>query len=287
MKTLELKYLLPLLDDTDEEVYGAVKQKIIQSGPANISLLEEALSTADTLLQHERIESLIMQLKMLQLKDRLLNWIRSDAKSLQEGWILISSIQGNEISPVNIEKLIQQITRKIWLEMNQHQTSFEKIAHFNRIFFEFYGFRINYGDVPSVEDNYLDKILILRHGNPLSLNILYAIFARKLNLPLVPISIQHKIFLGYYDPVLSREAFIDNVHPFLFFIDLEHKGKIIGVKEFDYLMKEHQLTWSAEMSINNTEMIKRLLIRIKGIYTYLKEQDKRFLADDLLKFFEH
>jgi hypothetical protein len=73
----------------------------------------------------------------------------------------------------------------------------------------------------------------------------------------------------------------------LFFIDLEHKGKIIGVKEFDYLMKEHQLTWSAEMSINNTEMIKRLLIRIKGIYTYLKEQDKRFLADDLLKFFEH
>ena len=286
MSTPEIRFLLPLLDDEDEEVYGLVKEKIIESGPLSIPVLENALDSANSLLQHERLESLLFQLRMLKMKDKLVEWIHSDTKSLKEGWILISSLQGNDISPASIDKLLQRITRKIWLEMNRNQTSFEKISNFNRIFFEQYDFKVNYQEIPEIGDYYFDKVLILQHGNLHSLNILYTIIARKLDLPLIPVTINHKILLAYYDPVLSREAFIDIVHPFLFFIDLEHKGKIIGAKEFEYLLKENQMSWNPDLTISNAELLKRLLLRIKAVYHLLKDRDRLFLAEDLLKYFD-
>ncbi len=287
MSSLEIKYILPLLDDEDEVVFSAVKEKILRSGIKSIPVLENILESASTLLQHERIESIIIQLKMLQMKEKIISWIHSDTKSLQEGWILISSIQGIEISPTVIEKLVHQITTKIWLEMNQHQTSFEKISIINKILFDLYGFRINYSGRSAIENFLIDKILISRMGNPVTLNILYAIIARKLNLPLVPLNINGKILLAYYDPLLSREAFLEIVHPFLFFIDVENNGRIIGIKEFDLILNENQLSWNERLTLCNKDMIKKLLLKIKETSFVLKDKEKVLLAEDLLRNFDH
>jgi len=287
MSRLEIKFILPLLDDEDEEVYKVVKEKVLNTGPKSIPILEDALDSANTLLQHERIGSMIFQLKMQQMKDNIISWIHSDNKSLQEGWILISSVQGIEISPQIIEKLMHQIITKIWIELNPHQTSFEKISIINKIFFDLYGFKINYTDKSAIEDFFIDKIFISRTGNRLTLNMLYAIISRKLNLPLMPLNINNKILLAYYDPVLSREAFSDITHPFLFFIDVENKGRIIGVREFDFLLKENQLTWNPDLTLSNKDMIKRLLIKLKDVSFILKDKEKVLLAEDLLRNFDH
>ena len=44
--------LLALIDDHDEEVYFAVRDKLLESGPAILPVLEYALSSANSLLQH-------------------------------------------------------------------------------------------------------------------------------------------------------------------------------------------------------------------------------------------
>lgn len=286
MSGLDIKYLMPLLDDEDEEVYRAIKEKVLRSGPKSIPFLENVLESASTLLQHERIESMIFQLKMLQIKDQIIAWIHSENKSLQEGWILISSLQGIEISTQVIEKLVHQITTKIWLEINQHQTSLEKISIVNKIFFDLYDFRINYSERAPIEDLFIDKILISRRADLLTLNMLYAILARKLELPLMPVNIGNKIILAYYDPVLSREAFMDISHPFLYFIDVEERGRIIGVKEFDYILKENQMRWNSGLTISNKEMIKKLLVKMKELYFVSKDKEKVLLVEDLLNNFK-
>jgi len=59
--------LLTLIDDRDEEVFFAVRDRLLQAGPDILPVLEHALSSSASLLQHERLELIIYQLKIAKL----------------------------------------------------------------------------------------------------------------------------------------------------------------------------------------------------------------------------
>ena len=64
--------LLALIDDHDEEVYFAVRDKLLETGFAILPVLEYALSSSVSLLQHERLVLIINELKLLKLVESLL-----------------------------------------------------------------------------------------------------------------------------------------------------------------------------------------------------------------------
>lgn len=281
-QNVNIKTLISLLDDSDEEVYLAVREKLIEGGTDNLSLLEDALGSATNLKQHERLESVIDRLKAIRLGDKMIQWAHSENKSLLEAWALVSSIQNIEVPSEKVEKLIQQLVQDIWIELNELQTSFEKISIVNRIIFDTYHFELNYSDISATENCFINNLLISRKGNPISLTILYCIIAKHLNLPVQPIGINYNMFLGYFDPAISREAFGETAHPFLFFINMEHKGAIVGIKEMEFFIKENKEYWNDRLLLSNEELIKKLLLFIKESYLSKGEEDKAGLADDLL-----
>jgi hypothetical protein len=282
-QNINIKTLLSLLDDSDEEVYIAVREKLIEAGPDNLPLLESALESAPNLLQHERLDSIIDHLKKIHLADKFMQWIHSENKSLLEAWALISSIQKIEVSSEKVEKLIQQIVHDIWMELNDLQTSFEKIAIVNHIFFDTYHFELNHFDISAVENCFINNLLISRKGNPISLTILYCIIARELNLPVQPIGVNYNMFLGYMDPTVSKEAYGKIAHPFLFFLNMERKGGIVGIKEMEFFVKENKEYWNDRLLLSNELLIRKLLTFIKESYQANSEDDKSKIADDLLK----
>ncbi len=277
-----IQNLISLLDDSDEQVYVAVKYKLIEAGPDNLPLLESALKSSVNLLQHDRLEFIIDQLKIIRLGDKFSQWAHSGNKSLLQAWALISSIQKIEISTEKAEKLIQQIIQDIWMEINDLQTSFEKIAIVNHIFFNIYRFELNYSDISATENCFINNLLISRKGNQISLTILYCIIAKQLNLPVHPISINYKMFIGYMDPEVSKEAYGELPHPFLFFINMERKGGIVGIKEMEFFLKESKEEWSDRLILNNELLIGKLLTLLKKSFQAAGEMEKSHLADDLL-----
>lgn len=282
VQNINIKILLSLLDDSDEEVYLAVREKLIEAGTENLPLLESSLVSVTNLLQHERLESIIDHLKTIRLGDKMIQWSHSENKSLLEAWALVSSIQNIEVPLEKVEKLIQQLVQDIWLELNELQTSFEKIAIVNHIFFDTYHFELNYLDISASENCFINNLLISRKGNPISLTILYCIVARQLNLPVQPIGINYNMFLGYYDPKVSKEAFGEIDHPFLFFINMEHNGAIVGIKEMEFFVKENKEYWNDRLILSNEILIRKLLIFLKESYLAKGEDDKARIADDLL-----
>jgi len=279
---VNIKALISLLDDSDEEVYLAVKEKLIQAGPESLPLLENKLESVTYLLQHERLESIIYQLKTVRLGEKIVQWYHSENKSLLEAWTFVSSIQNIEVPLEKVEKLIQQLVQDIWLELNELQTSFEKIAIVNHIFFDTYHFELNYLDISASENCFINNLLISRKGNPISLTILYCIVARQLNIPVQPIGINYNMFLGYYDLKISQEAFGEIDHPFLFFINMEHNGAIVGIKEMDFFVKENKEYWNDRLILSNEVLIRKLLIFIRESYLAKGEDDKASLAENLL-----
>ena len=277
--------LLALIDDHDQEVFFAVRDKLIESGPAILPVLEYALSSSSSLLQHNRLEIIINQLKLIKLIEKTAQWILSEDKTLLEGWILANTIHYPSIAPDKIDILIQKIVRDIWIEFSETLTSLEKVSVINHIFFELYHFELNTPDIYAPENCLINNLLVSRKGNLISLTILYCIIAQRLNLPIHPIAVGQYLILGYYEPLISKEVYGENAGDYLFYINMENKGSIIGAKELDYFLHENKENVENAIPLSQETMIKKLLLSLKQCYESCSEEEKATFTMKLLEKF--
>ena len=275
--------LLALIDDRDEEVFIAVRDKLIESGPAILPVLEYALSSAENLLQHDRLELIINLLKLSRLVEKTAQWAISENKTLLDGWILANTIHYPSIAPEKIDVLIQKIVRDTWIEFNDALTSLEKVSIINHVFFELYHFELNTPDIYAPENCLINNLLVSRKGNLISLSTLYCILAQKLNLPIHPIGIGQYLILGYYEPQISKEVYGENADPYLFYINMEHKGAIIGAKELEYFVHENKESLENAIPLSAETLIKKLLISLKQCYKSVEDEEKAELTEKLLE----
>lgn len=281
-ENINIDTLLLLLDDRDEEVYIAVRDKLIETGPAILPVLEYALSSSTNLLHHDRLEKVIIQLKLIKLVEKISYWANSDNKTLLDGWILASTIHHPTIIPDKIELLVRKIVRDIWIELNDSLTSLEKVSIINHLFFEVYHFELNTSDIYAPENCLINNLLVSRKGNLISLCALYCIIAQKLNLPIHPIGVGQYLILGYYEPQISREVYGENADPYLFYINMEHKGAIIGAKELEYVVHDNKESLDYTSPLNEGALIKRLLLFLKQCYKMSGNEEKRKITTTLL-----
>ena len=274
--------LLALIDDHDEEVYLAVRDKLVESGPAILPVLEYALNSSVSLLQHDRLEQIINQLKLSKLVENMALWANSEDKKLLDGWILLSMVHHPAIIAEKIELLIQKITHDIWSELNDALTSLEKVSIFNHYFFDIYHFELNAPDLFAPENCLINNLLVSRKGNLISLSTLYSIIAKRLGLPIHPIRIGQNLILGYYEPQISKEVYGEDADPYLFFINLEHKGTVLGIKELEYLVHENKESLEYVSPVNEGTLIKMLLSLLKQGYQINGDNDKLEITNKLL-----
>jgi len=274
--------LLALIDDRDEEVYFAVRDKLLETGPAILPVLEYAIGSSSSLLHHERLELIINQLKSIKLIDKTVQWANSEDKTLLDGWVLVSTIQYPTIAPDKIDLLIQKIVRDIWIELNDSLTSLEKVSIINHVFFELYHFELNTPDIFAPENCLINNLLVSRKGNITSLSTLYCIIAKRLNLPIHAIGIGQYLILGYYEPQISREVYGENADPYLFYINMEHKGAIIGAKELEYFVHENKENLENTTHLSEEIMIKKLLLSLQQCYQLRGDDEKIVFTNKLL-----
>ena len=279
--------LLALIDDRDEEVYFAVRDKLIEAGPAILPVLEYAANSAGSLLQHERLELIISRLKFLKLVDKTVQWVNDTEKTLLDGWILASTIHYPTIAPDKIDLLIQKIVRDIWIELNDSLTSLEKVSIINHIFFDQYHFEFNATDIYAPENCLINNLLISRKGNLISLSTLYCIIAQRLSLPIHPIGIGNYLILGYYEPQISKEVYGEGADPYLFYINMEHKGAILGAKELEYVVPDQKENPENATLLSETTLIKKLLLNLRYCYQSRGDNDKTLITNKLLDSFRN
>lgn len=274
--------LLDLIDDHDEEVYLAVRDKLLESGTAILPVLEYALSSSTNLLRHERLGMIIQQLKSSRLVDKTAQWVNMEDKTLLDGWILVNTIHHPTIAPEKIDPLIRKIVGDIWIEINDSLTSLEKVSVINHIFFDLYHFELNSADIYAPENCLLTNLLVSRNGNIISLSILYSIIAHRLNLPIHVLEIDQYLILGYYDPRVSKEVYGDQANPYLFYINMEHRGAILGAKELEYLINEKKDSIVNVSPLSEGTLIKKLLLWLRQSYQSAGDEEKANLANMLV-----
>ena len=133
----------------------------------------------------------------------------------------------------------------------------------------------NEGDYYHPENSFLNKVLELRQGIPISLSVIYLAIGWRLDLPVYGIGIPNHFIVGYGYP--------DTIA----YVDVFNQGKILN--ELDLLdlaqLPECDLEPFREDYLKPTprkRILHRMLLNLKYIYVQQKDWSKAYKASDLI-----
>jgi regulator of sirC expression with transglutaminase-like and TPR domain len=272
MKNLaEINALVKLLDDPDEEVYRQVQERLLIYGNEAITYLESAWEQSlDTLLQ-ERIENIVHTIQFNNVKEDLNLWYQSGAFDLLQGALIINRYQYPDLDEQTVINQIEEIKREIWTGLQYEMSSIEKIKLINHVFYHQFGFGGNTKNHHDPQNSYLNQVLESKKGNQISLAIIYATLAQKLDIPVYGVNLPQHFILGYIDEHINEKE-----NGVLFYINAFNKGAIFGKHDVDQFLRQLNLEPQPGFyaPCSNTEIIRRVIRNLISAYEKLGTTDK-------------
>ncbi len=273
----EIGALVKLLDDPDEEVYQHVQERLLMYGTEVVSYLESAWEQSLNTLLQERIENLVHTIQFTTVKEDLNLWYQSGAFDLLQGALIINRYQYPDLDEQQIINHIEDIKREIWVGLQYEMSSIEKIKLINHVFYNQYGFSGNTKNHHDPQNSYLNQVLESKKGNQISLAILYATLAQKLDIPVYGVNLPQHFILGYID-----ESQDEKEYGVLFYINAFNKGAIFGKHDVDQFLRQLNLEPQPGFysPCSNTEIIRRIIRNLISAYENLGSSEK---VDELKK----
>ena len=274
-ETKEISALFKLIDDPDEEVFGAVTSKIIDLGKTIIPNLEHLWETTPDEQIQERIELIIHRLHYSDLSEDFRQWNLAGHHDLLVGALLVSKFQYPDLSTSSTLLEVEKMRRNIWLELNNYLTPLEQIRIVTGILYSYYNLKGNEVSYTDVNEFLVHKVLESKRGNQLSNGIIYLIICDLLDIPVKAIGLPRQFVLAYFKPGYSDEG-SDFQEKREFFID-PSSGMVFTHKDVDSYFKRIAISSAASFykPLSNKKVIQHLLEETSKCFDNEKDQYKK------------
>nr|WP_321410117.1 transglutaminase-like domain-containing protein [uncultured Carboxylicivirga sp.] len=278
MKKERIKALITLLDDPNEEVFSSVENELLKQRVNIVPELEEAWENSlDDLLQG-RIESLIHNIQLKDIYNELKKWLKTKDRDLLQGVYLVSKYQYPELVLSNITDVLAQLKKEIWLQLNEHLTSLEKIRIINHVLFDLHKYSRNTNRFLAPENNFVSEVLTTRKGNPITLSIIYSLLCNQLGMPVFGVNLPKNFILAFLDDsAIVDEGVIVDTTSVMFYINPINKGAVLGKKEIEYFIKQQKLEPREEyfLPCDNAVIVRRLFNNLINAYENKGDETKK------------
>ncbi len=276
----EIHALIQLLDDSDQEVFLHVYNKLKSLGPDAIPALEEVWSGDLNSVIHERLEEIIHEIQYEALIEDWEIWLEQESPDLLSGAFLVAKYHYPDIHFEDLSKKITKLKQNIWLELNYSQTPLEQIQIFNQVFYSYHGFKGSQ-TTSDFQDFCINQVVDSKKGSAISIGILYQVLANELNLPVYGVTLTRHFILAFCKRTLldfSEEE--NNEREIMFYVNPINKGSIFSRNEIkDYLEK---MNVTAEpkyfLPADNLSIIKEILNYLIELYG---QQNRENRVDEL------
>lgn len=275
-KQQELKALISLLDEPDNNALGFISNQIFAFGSEAVPSLEEAWENAfDTGLQ-ERIENIIHSIQQDSLFHELNNWSNFGHGDLVRGCYLVARFQYPSLKQETITDAINKIRKDIWLELNNELTSLEKIKVLNHILYGVHKFEGLKNDEEYSQPNLINILLESHKGYPVSLGALYIILAQSLELPVYGVDLPQHFIVAYTRAILDEKHNVADPSDVLFYINPFSRGAVFTIKQIEYYLRQMKITMqpSHYLPCNNRIIIRRMMNEVLQSYVRTGAEDK-------------
>ncbi len=275
MEEKEIKALISLLEDDDEEIQNHVIKKIKSLGGIAIPYLEnewENTGLSSPIFQ-KRIEELIHDLQFNSVVDRLSIWKEGGALNLLEGMWIITTYQYPDFSIEKLKAEIEQIFYEVWIEFKPNMHPTDQIRILNSVIFDKLKFGPNTKNFHSASNSMLNIVMETHKGNPISLCVIYMLVAQKLGLPIYGVNLPNLFVLTYKS---------DQVQ---FYINVFNRGLVFYKSDIDNYIGQLNLK-SSEIFYNpcsNIDILKRVLRNLALSFEKTSDTEKLKEIEILMK----
>lgn len=273
----EISALFSLIDDPDEEVYGAVSNRIADFGRSLIPNLEHLWETTPNEQVQQRIETLIHRLQLQDLQNDLLSWKTSAHPDLLAGALLCTRFQYPDLTIAPVLSELEKLRRNVWLELNNYLTPLEQINVLTSILFSYYGLKGKAKDYSRPEEFLLQTVLSSKKGNSFGNGIIYLLLCEGLDIPIKAIQIPGQFILAYFKPVLQPQGQrMQATEKIEYFIE-PASGQVFTKNEVDGYFKKMNIAPEPSFftPLNNLETIALLLTELAACFDNDTERNKK------------
>jgi regulator of sirC expression with transglutaminase-like and TPR domain len=256
--------LIRLLGDESPAVHQAVRQKILSCGPQVISWLRPLTLSNEPALRR-RSQEIIRHLLRLKADNRFLAFCLTEGTdlSLEQGIWLLAQTEYPEINVAAYQALFDSYAAELIERVDLRGDADQILGAFNDYIFEGLGFKGNEENYFDPENNYLNRVMDRRTGNPINLCLVYMMLARRLRLPVTGIGLPGHFICRYQSATEE------------YFIDVFNRGKIWTKTDCIQYMLYRNITVQDEFLAPVTP--RRMLMRVCGnlhqIYQHLQKPD--------------
>ncbi len=285
----EIKAMVSLLDDSDEDVYRSIETHLLAMGKEVIPLLEETWSNSLDAHLQSRIEDLVHKIQFESLKQELKSWNAFHRHDLMSGVIIVARYQYPDLDEDKIRSFFNQLRKDVWIELNDELTALEQIRIINRVLFDQYGFSANTANFHAPQNSFINTVIESKKGNPIMLSVIYSLLAQELDIPIYGVNLPEH-FILCYQHLLQSPDFV-YTYPdanVLFYINPFSKGSMFSSDEIQTYLKKINLVphKSYFEPCTNEEIIKRILRNLNFSFNRLGYADKAEEIDALLNVME-
>jgi len=236
----EIQAMTNLLDDPDMNIYVQIEQQLIDIGYQVLPELENLWNRSNDHLVQSRIESIIDRINFNKILDEFNVWKSLANPDLIDALAILNKLQHPLVDCLPFYQIIENKTKEIWLEFNEHLTSFELVNVLNKILFEFWGFKsVHDNDQSAFQQHFFSSLMEKKSGNQYSIACLYLILAEKLKLPIYPVLLADQLILAYIKSNrLPGEIEVDDV---LFYINPNEGGIMFDDNSIKSWIQKHNL----------------------------------------------
>lgn len=279
MSETEIRALITLIEDPDQEVYDQVRERIVSLGDDVVPILERAWEFEDHGdLFRDRIEDILETIHLSGVTERLIAWRDGGGEDLLTGALIISRYRYPDMDDQKVKARLASIRQDIWLELNDHLTAFEKVRVFNHIFFQIHGFKGNKRNYHAPQNSYINEVLDSRTGNPLSLAIIYQVLAEDLHIPLRGVNLPNHFVLAYLDEdsMGGADGGQQGEENVLFYVNAFSQGDILGRNEINEFLEKLKIEPrpSFYSPCTNLDIIRRQLNNLANSYEKLGDSQR-------------
>jgi len=260
----ELKALVSLLDDDDQEVVQHVEGRIMSLGTYIIPYLEFEWENSFNPLVQKRIEELVHALQFELLKEKLYAWRISEEQDLLEGMWLICTYSYPDLELEELNQNLEQIYYETWLEFKAEIHPVDQVKILNSVLFNKLHFGANTKNFHSPGNSMLNVVLQTKKGNPISLCVIYMLVARKLKLPIYGVNLPN-LFVMVYKQEQGQ-----------FYINAFNRGLVFSKKEIDDYLENLKLPQDEKYyePCTNLDIVQRVLRNLSIAHEKLGHTEK-------------
>ncbi|MFM8493444.1 MAG: transglutaminase-like domain-containing protein [Bacteroidota bacterium] len=277
-----LRAMVSLLDDPDPEIYRRVQQDLDALGVHAVAQLEELWIQTEEVKKRRSLEKVIHRLQWNDIQCHLTAWLEGDRSDLLSALCIIARYQYPNLDEQAVRQTLQAIRIEVWMGLNEQMTALEQVRHLNFVLFRVHKFRGNTDEYLNPNNNFINKVLETRKGNPLMVGLVYMLIAQKLDLPIYGVNLPQHFVLAYleqgsYSGQNKSEDFQQGSYrrP-LFYINAFNMGSVFGKRDVDQFLKMVQVEPKDQFyrACTNTEILLRLCANLESSYRDAEEFHK-------------